>query len=306
MLEIQNITKQYSGSAEKALDDISFRIEKGEIIALLGENGAGKTTLINIIAGIVKATMGTAHYSGRNLFSSLPEVKKKIGIVHQDTVFDFLFTVKESLKLQAGFYGLVFDEKYMNYLLEKLSLSEKVNASCRSLSGGMKRRMMIAKALIHKPELLILDEPTAGVDIKLRNDMYNFIEELSESGMTIILTTHYLEEAERLCSRILVIRKGRLIKDLPKHEFKKIGGSMIRTVIGLQEGSSLAEDLISSGLTAEYSSPDHITSSVNRNQMGKLFSVLSGNADQIRTFSASEPGIEDVFLSILEDEHAEN
>ena len=213
MIKVENLSKKYKENSKLALDDVSFELQKGEFAALLGPNGAGKTTLINVISGVVVRDSGNVSIAGYNIDQNRVEMKTAIGIVPQEIAVDNFFTVREILNLQSGYYGMRNNSDYISYIAERLSLSDKMNSVVRSLSGGMKRRLLIAKALLHKPKILILDEPTAGVDINLRHDLYRFVREMNGEGMTILLTTHYLEEAEELCSRILLIDEGRLIAD---------------------------------------------------------------------------------------------
>ncbi len=215
MLEINNITKIFKNNT-KALDDVSFRINKGEFTALLGQNGAGKSTLINILAGNVKKNSGRITVWDYDLDRDELMTKRILGIVPQEISFDNFFTVQEVLENQSGYFGIKNNKRTIDGLLEILSLGDKRNVNTKELSGGMKRRLLIAKALVHNPEILILDEPTAGVDIELRLSMHEFLMELNRTGITVILTTHYLEEAEKLCGRIIIINQGRIVMDAPK------------------------------------------------------------------------------------------
>lgn len=208
---------QFSGVHKKfddltALQDITFDVKQGEFFALLGPNGAGKTTLINCLAGVTDRTSGDIKVMGVDPLTDPVFTKMKLGIVEQELTFDPFFTPMEIMRIRRGLFGLRADDAYLKWILEKLSLSDKANAKARSLSGGMKRRLMIAKALAHDPEILILDEPTAGVDIELRQNLYNFLRELqTEKKKTILLTTHYLEEAELLADRVAIQDKGRIL-----------------------------------------------------------------------------------------------
>lgn len=212
-LSIENINKTFQRGNVRtvALDEVSFQVEQGEFFGLLGPNGSGKSTLINILAGLVKPDSGTVAILKNDSKKQWREFHMSVGIVPQEITFDPHFTVKETLWLQSGFYGLRHNDEWLNTLLEKLELSDKKDASVFSLSGGMKRRVLIAQALVHKPPVIVLDEPTAGVDIELRNRLWKFMLELNSKGHTLILTTHYLEEAERLCSRVALLNKGRLV-----------------------------------------------------------------------------------------------
>ena len=213
-LEIKNLTKIYDNNLI-ALDNISFEVEKGDFYALLGPNGAGKSTMIGIISSLVNKSSGLVKILGLDIDTHHSEAKKKIGIVGQEVNFNQFETVHNVLLHQAGFFGLPFSDikKNSEYLLKRLDLWDKRNEQGRNLSGGMKRRLMVAKALVNIPELLILDEPTAGVDTELRRSLWDFLVEINKKGTTIILTTHYLEEAERLCKNISIIDNGKIVRN---------------------------------------------------------------------------------------------
>lgn len=209
-LQFQNVHKKFKDFA--ALEDITFDVEKGSFLALLGANGAGKTTLISCLSGLTKRDSGSILVDGLDPEKHPVETKMKLGIVEQELSFDPFFTPMEILKLRRGLFGLPQDNEYLEWLLKKLNLLDKKNAKVRSLSGGMKRRLMIAKAMAHDPEILILDEPTAGVDVELRQNLYAFLRELqSQKGKTIVLTTHYIEEAELLAKTIVIQDTGKTI-----------------------------------------------------------------------------------------------
>ncbi|OUT97915.1 MAG: ABC transporter ATP-binding protein [Betaproteobacteria bacterium TMED41] len=193
-----------------ALDEVSFKVHMGEFFGLLGPNGAGKTTLINVLGGLTRPTKGTAFVFGMDVLKEPQRVRRAIGIVPQELVFDPFFTVKELLRIQSGFFGIKDNDLWIEECLFELGLEQKTNANMRSLSGGMKRRVLIAQALIHKPPVIVLDEPTAGVDVELRENLWKFIKKLNNLGHTIILTTHYLEEAEELCNRVAFMNQGKL------------------------------------------------------------------------------------------------
>ena len=210
ILEIQNLKKYFA--TQKAVDDISMNIEQGSIFCLLGPNGAGKTTIIGIMTGLVNKNSGSVEIFGHNIDTDFISAKKQIGVVPQEFNFNMFEKVEDIIIGQAGYYGIPREkaQSYCTELLERLELTDKKNTISRSLSGGMKRRLMIARALIHKPKLLILDEPTAGVDVELRRGMWDFLTELNKNGTTIILTTHYLEEVEKMCKNAAIIKKGKI------------------------------------------------------------------------------------------------
>lgn len=207
-----------SFGAVHALKDVNFEVNEGEFVALLGPNGAGKTTLINCLNGLTQRDSGDIQVLGEDPELHPLHTKMALGIVEQELVFDPFFTPIEMLRLRRGLFGLKPDEDYVNWLLEKLSLADKKKSNTRDLSGGMKRRLMIAKALAHKPQILILDEPTAGVDVALRNSLYDFLRQLKKEGLTIVLTTHYIEEAELLADRVAIQAEGEtLVFDTTKN-----------------------------------------------------------------------------------------
>ncbi|QTD46063.1 ABC transporter ATP-binding protein [Ottowia testudinis] len=216
-LSFQSISKVYPASGKngapplKALDDVSFDIEEGEFFGLLGPNGAGKTTLISILAGLARATAGAVKVHGFDVQTDFVQARRHLGIVPQELVFDPFFTVREALVFQSGYFGLHHNGPWIDQLLEGLGLADKAKANMRQLSGGMKRRVLVAQALVHKPPVIVLDEPTAGVDVELRQTLWHFIAGLNRQGHTVLLTTHYLEEAEALCNRLAMLKSGRVI-----------------------------------------------------------------------------------------------
>ena len=203
--------KQVGAAALKALDQVSFEVQEGEFFGLLGPNGAGKTTLISTLAGLTRATEGRVLVHGHDVQTDYAVARKLLGVVPQELVFDPFFTVRESLKIQSGYFGVKKNEAWIDELLDSLGLSDKANANMRQLSGGMKRRVLVAQALVHKPRVIVLDEPTAGVDVELRQTLWAFIAKLNKQGHTVLLTTHYLEEAEALCGRIAMLKRGQLL-----------------------------------------------------------------------------------------------
>ena len=213
-ISIQNLSKTYAGG-KQALDNINFDVPRGSIFGLLGPNGAGKSTLINILSGMVRKTSGSASIWGFDIDDSPRNAKASIGIVPQEIIFDPFFTPSEALEVQAGLYGVPKAKRRTMELLRAVHLEDKADAYARTLSGGMKRRLLVAKAMVHSPPILVLDEPTAGVDIDLRQQLWEYVVDLNKAGVTIVLTTHYLEEAENLCDRIAIINHGKLIANKP-------------------------------------------------------------------------------------------
>jgi ABC-2 type transport system ATP-binding protein len=208
-IAVDRVSKHYG--ALKALSEVSLQIEPGEFFGLLGPNGAGKTTLISILAGLTLATGGTARVMGYDVRDQYREARLALGVVPQELVFDPFFTVHETLAIQAGYFGIRNGASWLDEVMHHLDLTDKADTNMRALSGGMKRRVLVAQALVHKPPVIVLDEPTAGVDVELRQALWRFIRRLNTDGHTIVLTTHYLEEAEALCGRIAMLKEGKVV-----------------------------------------------------------------------------------------------
>jgi len=231
----KNVSKNYKQL--KAVDGISLTIEKGEFFGLLGPNGAGKSTLINMMAGLVKPSNGSISVMGFNVNKEYQEARHSVGIVPQELVFDPFFNVREMLRFQAGYFGKdKLNDKWVDEVIERLDLTDKASTNMRKLSGGMKRRALIAQALVHRPPVIVLDEPTAGVDVELRQKLWSFIKELNNEGHTIVLTTHYLEEAEALCNRVAMMKSGKIVAlDSTKNLLKEF--SLKNLKVRLQKNS---------------------------------------------------------------------
>lgn len=212
-VSFQHVSKTFSsgGRTVRALQDVSFDIHEGEFFGLLGPNGAGKTTLISILAGLSRASAGRVTVQGHDVVSDYADARRALGVVPQELVFDPFFSVRETLRNQSAYFGLRRNDDWIDELLSHLGLSDKADANMRQLSGGMKRRVLVAQALVHRPPVIVLDEPTAGVDVELRQTLWHFIARLNKEGHTVLLTTHYLEEAEALCHRIGMLKKGELV-----------------------------------------------------------------------------------------------
>lgn len=222
-LSIERISKHYG--LLQALDDVSLTIEQGEFFGLLGPNGAGKTTLISILAGLCRPDQGRAAIMGINVQSKFREARRMLGVVPQELVFDPFFTVRETLRFQSGYFGIRNNDAWIDEIMANLDLTGKADSNMRSLSGGMKRRVLVAQALVHRPPVIVLDEPTAGVDVELRQSLWQFISRLNDDGHTIVLTTHYLEEAEALCQRIAMLKQGRIVAlDTTVNLLSRFGG----------------------------------------------------------------------------------
>ena len=224
-LSFQSVSKSYGNN--HALDRVNFDIAEGEFFGLLGPNGAGKTTLISVLAGLVQATSGKTLVHGHDVRADFAIARRMIGVVPQELVFDPFFTVREALMIQSGYFGIKKNDAWVDELLENLGLTDKANANMRQLSGGMKRRVLVGQALVHKPPVIVLDEPTAGVDVELRQTLWAFISKLNKQGHTVLLTTHYLEEAEALCGRIAMLQKGRVVALNSTSELLKAAASNV-------------------------------------------------------------------------------
>ncbi len=296
-ISIQQLEKTYAGG-KRALDGISLDVPRGQIFGLLGPNGAGKSTLINILAGLVNKAGGRASIWGFDIDKHPRNAKVSIGIVPQEILFDPFFTPAETLELQAGLYGVPKAKRRTMELLRALRLDDKAKAYSRTLSGGMKRRLLIAKAMVHSPPILVLDEPTAGVDIELRQQLWNYVRELNRGGVTIVLTTHYLEEAEQLCDRIAIINHGRLIANEPTRAL--VGKALEKAV----------EVTVDRDLTAAPDAPCFgkiemigertlaITYSKDKVNAGDVLAALQREGLGIVDVSTREADLEDVFLSL--------
>src|SRR6201747_2513865 len=233
-IEIRNVKKRYKEL--QALKGVNLVVEEGEFFGLLGPNGAGKTTLISILAGLARADSGTISVRGHDVVTDVRDARRSLGVVPQELVFDPFFTVRESLRIQSGYFGLRKNDDWIDEIMANLDLTEKADVNKRALSGGMKRRVLVAQALVHKPPVIVLDEPTAGVDVELRQTLWKFIGRLNREGHTIVLTTHYLEEAQALCNRVAMLKGGQVVAlDSMAALIKRISGSQL--VVRLEQGA---------------------------------------------------------------------
>ena len=292
MLSIKDVSMTYQKGKKEALKNVSLNIQEGEFTALLGQNGAGKSTLINILAGNVKKTSGTVNIGGYDIDKKELETKKIIGIVPQDTGYDFVFTVDEALKKQSGYFGIKNNKEYIDELLDALYLTEKRSARIRDLSGGMRRRFLIAKALVHKPKILILDEPTAGVDIEMRHTLYDFLVKLHKSGTTIILTTHYIEEAEKLCKRIVIIDGGKIIADEPKEELMDAFSRESVIEVHFDEALNLADFDFLSEYHPHIEDKTRLQLKASKKDLSKVFRQLSEKNMEFTNLVVERPKLE--------------
>ena len=303
IIRIDHLSKQY-GSGTKALDDVSLDIAQGEILALLGPNGAGKTTPISIICGLVVPTGGTVQVGGHDIRRDWRAARRLIGLVPQEIALEPFEKVADCVRFTRGLYGEGPDEPYLEQVLRSLALWDKRDARTRELSGGMKRRVLIAKALAHRPKVLFLDEPTAGVDVHLRREMWQVVRDLRASGVTIILTTHYLEEAEDMADRIGVIDRGRLLLVRPKAELMGEFGRK-RLVVDLDKPLDALPEAwdergLSLGQGGRQLSYDY-DGRADRTGIGRLLADLNARGIGVRDVATRQSSLEDVFLSLLEE-----
>ena len=303
LISINNLSKTYKNGL-KALNNVSLNIKKGEILAMLGPNGAGKTTLISIICGIVTPSSGKVNVDGFDIINDYRQTRSKIGLVHQELTLENFETVFNNVSFTRGLYGKAPDPKYIESVLKKLSLWDKKDNILRQLSGGMKRRVLIAKALSHKPSILFLDEPTAGVDVELRKDMWKSVEALRESGVTIILTTHYIEEAEAIADRVAVINNGEIIVvDQKKDLLNKMGRKKLR--IDLHEKTdAIPESLSKYDLELSGNKLSLTYSYDTQKQRTGITNLLQDIRDQglkLKDLKTEESTLEKIFVTLVKE-----
>ena len=297
VLDIEQLVKRYRDVV--ALDGVSLRIGAGEIFALLGPNGAGKTTLIGAVCGLVKKTSGRIHLFGVDLDKDALGPSFQVGLVPQEVNFDPFFTVSESLRIQLGYYGRPPDEARIAEVLEALDLTAKANAQTRSLSGGMKRRLLIAKALVHGPKLVFLDEPTAGVDVELRRDLWAYVRKLRSQGTTVVLTTHYLEEAEELADRVGIINEGRLLLVEDKRALMRRMGTKRLVVAFSRPVAQLPEAFASGGVLSEEGKLWVYTERPGHPAVGDVLRGLYAAALPVQEVETRASKLEDVLIEVL-------
>lgn len=308
-LETTDLCKTYKGSKrlppKKALDNVSLQVPRGSFFALLGPNGAGKSTFINIFAGLVTRTSGAARVWGYDIEDQMRQARRAIGVVPQELNIDPFFTPRELLDLHAGLYGVPENMRRTDEILEAVGLKDKARAYARTLSGGMRRRLLVAKAMVHNPKVLILDEPTAGVDIELRHQLWDYVKKLNREGTTVLLTTHYLEEAQELCDKIAIINHGKLItcEDTP---------TLLRRLDCKEMSVLLADDLacLPEGLAdfnATQNGPREIIFQYppSRITSGQILASLQREGLEIVDISTKEAELEDIFLSLTSGAHAQ-
>jgi len=296
-ISITDLCKTYQGG-KRALDGVTFDVPRGQIFGLLGPNGAGKSTLINILAGLVNKTSGTATIWGFDIDQHPRNAKVSIGIVNQEILFDPFFSPFETLEIAAGLYGVPKRERRSMELLRAVHLEDKANAYARTLSGGMKRRLMVAKAMVHSPPVLVLDEPTAGVDIELRQQLWAYVKSLNDQGVTVVLTTHYLEEAEQLCDRIAIINHGRVIANQPTRELVGMAQEKIVAVtVDRDVGTVPVHDSFEK-ITLKGDRTLEVTYRKDRVNAGGVLAAIQSDGFGIVDVSTREADLEDVFLNL--------
>src|SRR5437763_8881526 len=297
-IRIESLSKTYAGG-KVALNDVSFDVPRGQIFGLLGPNGAGKSTLINILAGLVVKTGGRVTLWGFDIDQHPRNSKRSIGVVPQEIIFDPFFTPRETLEIQAGLYGIPPGERQSDALLAAMHLTDKANAYSRTLSGGMKRRLLVAKAMVHSPPILVLDEPTAGVGVELRRQLWDYVRQLNAQGVTIVLTTHYLEEAEELCDRIAIIHHGRVIANEPTRELVAKAQEKAVVVTFDRDIAEVPSNAFFDNIALVDERTLEITYRKDQVNAGQVLSSLAAEGLSLVDVSTRDPDLEDVFLSLV-------
>ncbi|MBX3622266.1 MAG: ABC transporter ATP-binding protein [Rhizobacter sp.] len=295
-VSFQNVSKVYrsAGREVRALDGVSFDIQPGEFFGLLGPNGAGKTTLISILAGLTRASGGSVSVHGHDVVNDFAAARKALGIVPQELVFDPFFSVRESLVIQSGYFGVKNNGAWIDELLQGLGLADKAHANMRQLSGGMKRRVLVAQALVHRPPVIVLDEPTAGVDVELRQTLWQFVDRLNKQGHTVLLTTHYLEEAEALCGRIAMLKLGRVVAlDRTSALLAGTASTMMRFKMDQPLPPQLASHSRVTGRIVQVTAHDAA-------EVEQVLGILRAAGCQPEDLEIGRADLEDVFLEIMQ------
>ena len=295
-----HVTKTYAGARGevRALDGVAFEVEEGEFFGLLGPNGAGKTTLISVLAGLTRASAGRVTVMGHDVVTDYAAARKSLGIVPQELVFDPFFSVRECLSIQSGYFGIRRNEAWIDELLAGLGLADKADVNTRQLSGGMKRRVLVAQALVHKPPVIVLDEPTAGVDVELRQTLWGFIANLNKQGHTVLLTTHYLEEAEALCSRIAMLKQGRVVAlDRTANLLAGTASTMLRFKTDDALPAVVAAHARVTGRMAQVTAHGAV-------EVETILGQLREGGVTVEDLEIGRADLEDVFIEIMQREHA--
>ncbi|MFM2262036.1 MAG: Daunorubicin/doxorubicin resistance ATP-binding protein DrrA [Pseudomonadota bacterium] len=294
-VSFENVSKIYTTARGelRALDGVGFSIEPGEFFGLLGPNGAGKTTLISILAGLTRATSGRVRVHGSDVQTDYAQARRQLGVVPQELVFDPFFTVLEALGFQSGYFGIRSNEAWIDELLDGLGLADKASANMRQLSGGMKRRVLVAQALVHKPPVIVLDEPTAGVDVELRQTLWQFVSHLNKQGSTVLLTTHYLEEAEALCGRIAMLKKGQLVAlERTSELLKRASANVLRFKTDQTLPPALAQLARVTGRVVQLPANDAL-------EVERLLAQAREAGVQAQDIEIRKADLEDVFLDVM-------
>jgi ABC-2 type transport system ATP-binding protein len=294
-ISFQSVSKTFTNARGTftALDQVSFDIQSGEFFGLLGPNGAGKTTLISILAGLLKSSSGAIRVHDLDVQTQSQQVRKLLGVVPQELVFDPFFTVREALKFQSGYFGVTGNDAWIDELLENLGLADKANHNMRQLSGGMKRRVLVAQALVHKPPVIVLDEPTAGVDVELRQTLWQFVARLNREGHTVLLTTHYLEEAEALCSRIAMLKLGKVVAlDDTSTLLKNASSNVLRFKLDAQLPPELAAQARVTGRIVQFPANDAA-------QIEHYLAAVRSAGLVAEDVEIRKADLEDVFLDVM-------
>ena len=294
-ISFQSVSKTFTNARGTftALDQVSFDIQAGEFFGLLGPNGAGKTTLISILAGLLKSSSGSIRVHDLDVRTQSQKVRKLLGVVPQELVFDPFFTVREALTFQSGYFGVTGNDAWIDELLENLGLADKANHNMRQLSGGMKRRVLVAQALVHKPPVIVLDEPTAGVDVELRQTLWQFIARLNREGHTVLLTTHYLEEAEALCSRIAMLKLGKVVAlDDTSTLLKNASSNVLRFKLDAQLPPELASQARVTGRIVQFPANDAA-------QIEHYLAAVRSAGLVAEDVEIRKADLEDVFLDVM-------
>ena len=302
-VSFQSISKSFSTPRGpfQALQDVSLDIEEGEFFGLLGPNGAGKTTLISILAGLARATSGRVSVLGHDVQTQFADARRLLGVVPQELVFDPFFNVRETLRIQSGYFGVKNNDVWIDELLENLGLADKATANMRQLSGGMKRRVLVAQALVHKPPIIVLDEPTAGVDVELRQTLWQFVARLNKQGHTVLLTTHYLEEAEALCTRLAMLKRGRVVALARTSELLQAAST---NVLRFKTDDTLPADL--AALARVTGRVDQLPAQ-DAQEIEQLLARLRAAGVRVEDVEIRKADLEDVFLNVMaaeQEEHA--
>lgn len=294
-VSFQSVTKSYPTPKGlfKALDGVSFDVQEGEFFGLLGPNGAGKTTLISILAGLARATSGKVLVQGKDVSLDFAAARSKLGVVPQELVFDPFFNVREALRFQSGYFGIRHNDDWIDELLQGLGLADKAQSNMRQLSGGMKRRVLVAQALVHRPPIIVLDEPTAGVDVELRQTLWQFVARLNKQGSTVLLTTHYLEEAEALCGRIAMLKGGHLVAlEKTSTLLKAASGQVLQFKTDVDLPPALAAKARVTGRIVQLPAQDA------HEIEGYLLQLRTAGVP-VHDMEVGRPDLEDVFLQVM-------